>query len=91
MRHVRAEHAFILERPEAVGAFLGLDERGCLVAIRCVYHHCRFANVAYLAGVLLEDAPGMSFRDGLLGMTFLSRFNVKIDLKNGKIALEKLN
>ena len=44
-----------------------------------------------LAGILLEEAQGMGFRDGLLGMTFLSQFNVKIDLKNGKIVLEKLN
>jgi len=41
-----------------------------------------------LAGVLLEDA-GIGFRDGLLGMTFLSRFNLKIDLKNMKMVLEK--
>ena len=41
-----------------------------------------------LAGVLLEDG-GMGFRDGLLGMTFLSKFNLKIDLNNMKMALEK--
>ena len=41
-----------------------------------------------LAGVLLED-PGIGFRDGLLGMTFLNRFNLKIDLKNMKMSLEK--
>ena len=41
-----------------------------------------------LAGVLLEDA-GIGFRDGLLGMTFLNKFNLKIDLKNMKMALEK--
>jgi clan AA aspartic protease (TIGR02281 family) len=41
-----------------------------------------------LAGILLEDA-GQGIRDGLLGMTFLSRFSLKIDLKNMKMALEK--
>ena len=41
-----------------------------------------------LAGVLLED-PGIGFKDGLLGMTFLNRFNLKIDLKNMKMSLEK--
>ncbi|MDD5136971.1 MAG: retropepsin-like aspartic protease [Candidatus Omnitrophica bacterium] len=41
-----------------------------------------------LTGVLLDDG-GVAFTDGLLGMTFLSRFNLKIDLKNMKISLEK--
>ncbi|MDD5428539.1 MAG: retropepsin-like aspartic protease [Candidatus Omnitrophica bacterium] len=41
-----------------------------------------------LTGILLDDA-GAGFRDGLLGMTFLSRFNLKIDLKNMKLSLEK--
>ncbi len=41
-----------------------------------------------LAGVLLEDA-GVGLKDGLLGMTFLNRFNLKIDLKNMKMSLEK--
>ena len=41
-----------------------------------------------LAGVLLDDG-GIGFKDGLLGMTFLNRFNLKIDLKNMKMALEK--
>lgn len=41
-----------------------------------------------LAGVLLEDA-GIGLKDGLLGMTFLNRFNLKIDLKNMKMALER--
>ena len=41
-----------------------------------------------LAGVLLDDAA-VGLKDGLLGMTFLNRFNLKIDLKNMKMALEK--
>lgn len=41
-----------------------------------------------LTGVLLDDS-GIGFRDGLLGMTFLSKFNLKIDLKNMKMSLEK--
>ena len=41
-----------------------------------------------MAGILLEDA-GIGFKDGLLGMTFLNRFNLKIDLKNMKMSLEK--
>ncbi|MDD3904946.1 MAG: retropepsin-like aspartic protease [Candidatus Omnitrophica bacterium] len=41
-----------------------------------------------MAGVLLDDA-GVGLKDGLLGMTFLNRFNLKIDLKNMKMSLEK--
>ncbi|MDO8525785.1 MAG: retropepsin-like aspartic protease [Candidatus Omnitrophota bacterium] len=41
-----------------------------------------------LAGVLLEGAE-MGLKDGLLGMTFLNKFNLKIDLKNMKMGLEK--
>jgi len=41
-----------------------------------------------LAGILLEDA-GIGLKDGLLGMTFLNRLNLKIDLKNLKMSLEK--
>ena len=41
-----------------------------------------------LAGVLLDDAS-IGLKDGLLGMTFLNQFNLKIDLKNMKMALEK--
>jgi len=43
-----------------------------------------------LAGVLLEDFVNPGFKDGLLGMTFLNRFNFKIDLKEMKLSLEKL-
>lgn len=41
-----------------------------------------------MAGILLEDG-GMGLKDGLLGMTFLNRFNLKIDLKNMRLSLEK--
>ncbi len=43
-----------------------------------------------LAAILMEDITDGSFKDGLLGMTFLSKFNLKIDLKDMKMSLEKL-
>lgn len=42
------------------------------------------------AAVLMEDSPGIGFRDGLLGGTFLKRYNIKIDHKAMKLTLEKL-
>jgi predicted aspartyl protease len=39
--------------------------------------------------VLTEDAD-VSMKDGLLGMSFLKRFNFGIDLKNTKLTLERL-
>lgn len=43
-----------------------------------------------MAAVMLEDISEASLRDGLLGMSFLNRFNLKMDLKNMKITLEKI-
>jgi predicted aspartyl protease len=43
-----------------------------------------------LAAVLLEDYANPGFKDGLLGMTFLKHFNIKVDLKNMKLLLERL-
>lgn len=43
-----------------------------------------------LAAVLIDDVQDIGFKDGLLGMSFLSQFNLKIDLKTMKITLEKL-
>ena len=43
-----------------------------------------------MAAVLLDQLPDPSFKDGLLGMSFLSRFNIKMDLKTMKMSLEKL-
>lgn len=40
--------------------------------------------------VLLDDAKDPGFGDGLLGMSFLKRFNFKIDQKEKKLILEKL-
>jgi clan AA aspartic protease (TIGR02281 family) len=42
------------------------------------------------AAVLLEDTGGMVFGDGLLGMSFLSKFNFKIDSDAKKLILQKL-
>jgi clan AA aspartic protease (TIGR02281 family) len=42
------------------------------------------------AAILLEDIDKKGFRDGLLGMSFLSRFNFKIDHEKGQVILEKL-
>ena len=41
------------------------------------------------AAVLLDEAD-ISFGEGLLGMSFLSRFNFKVDQKEKKLILEKL-
>ena len=43
------------------------------------------------AAVLLDDKGSMDFKDGLLGRSFLSRFNIKIDQKQMKMILQKLN
>lgn len=43
-----------------------------------------------MAAVLLEDVVDPYFKDGLLGRTFLNRFNLKIDLKTMNMALEKI-
>ena len=41
------------------------------------------------AAVLLDDAGGFGFGDGLLGMSFLNRFNFKVDQKAKKLILER--
>jgi len=42
------------------------------------------------AAVMSEDAGGADCGDGLLGMSFLKKFNFKIDQRNQKLVLEKL-
>jgi len=42
------------------------------------------------AAVLVDDKGGVGFKDGLLGRSFLSRFNMKIDLQKMKMSLQKL-
>ncbi|MBN1913743.1 MAG: retroviral-like aspartic protease family protein [Candidatus Omnitrophica bacterium] len=42
------------------------------------------------AAVLLEDIDDPSLNDGLLGMSFFKKFNFKIDQKNKKLILEKI-
>jgi clan AA aspartic protease (TIGR02281 family) len=42
------------------------------------------------AAVLLDEAAGINFKDGLLGMSFLKNFNFKIDQSSNRIILEKL-
>jgi len=42
------------------------------------------------ACILLDDVAGQEMYDGLLGMSFLKRFNFKIDHKEKKLILEKL-
>jgi len=42
------------------------------------------------AAVLLGEEGGVDIGDGLLGMSFLSKFNFKIDNKDKKLILEKL-
>jgi clan AA aspartic protease (TIGR02281 family) len=41
------------------------------------------------AAVLMDDSASIVF-DGLLGMSFLSRFNFKFDNKNNKLILERI-
>jgi len=41
------------------------------------------------AAILLDEAD-ISFGEGLLGMSFLSRFNFKVDQKEKKLTLEKI-
>lgn len=41
------------------------------------------------AAVMLEKASKLDFGDGLLGMSFLKRFNFKVDQKENKLILEK--
>jgi clan AA aspartic protease (TIGR02281 family) len=42
------------------------------------------------AGILLTENTGLMLRDGLFGMTFLSRYNFKIDRKRMVLILEKI-
>ena len=42
------------------------------------------------AAILLDDSGAADFKDGLLGRSFLERFNFKVDYKNKKLTLEKL-
>ncbi|MFA5499768.1 MAG: retropepsin-like aspartic protease [Candidatus Omnitrophota bacterium] len=43
-----------------------------------------------MAAVLLDQINDPVLRDGLLGMSFLSQFNLKMDLKSMKMTLEKI-
>jgi clan AA aspartic protease (TIGR02281 family) len=45
-------------------------------------------NVA--TAVLLDQAPAIGVTEGLLGMSFLNKFNLKTDLKNMKMSLERI-
>jgi clan AA aspartic protease (TIGR02281 family) len=41
------------------------------------------------AAILLDESRNFGFGDGLLGMSFLKKFNFKVDQKNKKLILEK--
>jgi len=43
-----------------------------------------------VAAIILPQEADIGYADGLLGMSFLKRFNFKIDQKNKKLILEKL-
>ena len=42
------------------------------------------------AAIFLDDIGDIGFSDGLLGLSFLNRFNFKIDQKEKKLILEKI-
>jgi len=42
------------------------------------------------AAVLPEDSADANLKDGLLGMSFLRRFNFRVDSKNSKLILERV-
>lgn len=42
------------------------------------------------AAVILDESKDINFGDGLLGMSFLKKFNFKIDHKEKKLILEKI-
>jgi clan AA aspartic protease (TIGR02281 family) len=42
------------------------------------------------AAVLLDDVGETNFKDGVLGMSFLNKFNFKVDQNNKQLILEKL-
>lgn len=42
------------------------------------------------AAVMLDEVDNFAFADGLLGMSFLRRFNFKVDQKDKRLVLEKL-
>jgi len=42
------------------------------------------------AAIMLNDVGDIGFGDGLLGMSFLKKFNFKVDQKEKKLILEKL-
>lgn len=43
-----------------------------------------------MAAVIVDQLPDPGSKDGLLGMSFLKRFNINIDLKTMKMTLERL-
>ncbi len=43
-----------------------------------------------MAAIMLDQVPVIGVTEGLLGMSFLSKFNLKTDLKNMKMSLEKI-
>ena len=43
-----------------------------------------------MAAIMLDEVPVIGVTEGLLGMSFLNKFNLKTDLKNMKMSLEKI-
>ncbi|MCX5667322.1 MAG: retropepsin-like aspartic protease [Candidatus Omnitrophica bacterium] len=42
------------------------------------------------AAIMIDEVPTIGMTEGLLGMSFLGKFNIKVDLKSMKMTLEKL-
>ncbi len=43
-----------------------------------------------MAAILLDEVPTIGVTEGLLGMSFLNKFNLKTDLKNMSMSLERI-
>lgn len=89
-----------------IASGLGIDVGKIEKKVKLVTADGRTANAAFVAlesvsieeaeaknvdaAILLDGAQDAGFGDGLLGQSFLSKFNFKVDYKNSKLILEKL-
>src|SRR3989338_1161966 len=94
----------LLTRQAARDLGLDLDPRRTVMTqvadgrfVKSIYHKLDSIRIqdsearGVNANVLMEDAPEIGFGDGLLGMSFLSRFNFSVNSKDNQLILEKLS